>query len=93
MEFIFELLFELLASGTVEASKNKKVPKPIRNFLIAFIVAFFVGVIGLIIFTGILCIKENILISIFFIIIGIILAISSIMSFKKVYLNKKNVRN
>lgn len=24
MEFIFELLFELLASGTVEASKNKK---------------------------------------------------------------------
>lgn len=34
MEIVFEILIELILEGTMEASKNKKVPKIIRYPLI-----------------------------------------------------------
>ena len=38
MEFIFEMVLELILEGTLEISKNRKVPKIIRYPLIFFIV-------------------------------------------------------
>ena len=40
MEFLFEILLELILEGGVAASQNKKVPKVIRGFLIVLISAF-----------------------------------------------------
>ncbi len=90
MDIIFEIIFDLVAEGTFEASKSKKVPKPIRYILITLIIVFLLATIGLIIFTGLLFSKENLIVGLLFIALGIILAISSIIKFKKVYLNKKS---
>ncbi len=90
MDIIFEIIFDLVAEGTFEASKSKKVPKPIRYILITLIIVFLLAAIGLIIFTGLLFSKENLIVGLLFIALGIILAISSIIKFKKVYLNKKS---
>ena len=40
MEFLFEILFELILEGGVAASQSKKVPKAVRGFLIVLISAF-----------------------------------------------------
>lgn len=91
MEILFEILLELILEGTIEISKNKKVSKIIRYPLILLIILLFLVVTSLIFFTGVLSYKKiNKLCGIFFIMIGIIFLISSIIKFKKIYLKKKN---
>ncbi len=90
MELLFEFILELIFEGSIELSKSRKIPKYIRYPLIIFIILFFIAVIGLIFLTGILSIKQNIFIGIFFILIGLLTLIMSIIKFKKVYLTKVN---
>lgn len=59
MDFLFKLLFELIAEGTVELSKSKKVPKYIRYILIGIITLFFIAAIGLVFFVGLVVLKQN----------------------------------
>lgn len=89
MELIFEILMELIFEESLEISKNKKISKWIRYPLIFIICLFFLGVFSLLIFIGIVGLKENIYFGIFLILVGILLFISSILKFKKVYLSKK----
>ena len=89
MEFIIELILDLLLEGSIEASKSEKVPKPIRYILIALISLFFLSVIGLIIFIGIDTLKNSKLAGIIVISMGVLLLILAIMKFKKIYLKKK----
>lgn len=94
MEILFEFLIELIFEATLETSKNRKVPKIVRYPLIFLIILFFIATIGLIIFTGTIILNKNILVGIFFIIIGIVMAVISIKKFRDTYLNisdnKKN---
>lgn len=90
MEHLFEFILELVFEGSVEASKNPKVPKWIRYLLITIIILFFIGVIGIIFFTGILMFKENVLIGILFNLLGLLMIIMGIIKFRKVYLLKSN---
>ena len=93
MELIFELLVELILEGTIEVSRNQKVPKWIRYPLIFFIMILFLGVILLILFTGVLAYQKiNKICGILLMMIGIILLIVSIIKFKKTYLIKKNTK-
>ena len=93
MEFIFEMVLELILEGTLEISKNRKVPKIIRYPLIFFIVLLFLGVILLIFYTGVLAHQKiNKICGIIFISIGIIFFVVSIVKFKKLYLKKKSNR-
>lgn len=87
MEFIFEFILELVLEGSIEASKSSKIPKYIRYPLIVIISLFFVAIIGLVIFAGILSLKENILLGILFILIGLFMLIMSVIKFRKTYLN------
>ena len=89
MEFIIELILDLLLEGSIEASKSEKVPKPIRYILIALISLFFLAVIGLIIFIGIDTLKNSKIGGIIVISMGVLLLILAIMKFKKIYLKKK----
>lgn len=90
MDIIFEILLELILDGSIEASKNKKMPKIIRYFFIMVILIFLAIVdIGIIIL-GIILLKNNIIISIGIIIYGVILSILSIRKFRKLYLRKSN---
>lgn len=90
MEFIFEFIFELVLEGSIEASKSSKIPKYIRYPLIVIISLFFIAIIGLVIFAGILSLKENILLGILFILIGLFMLIMSVIKFRKTYLIKTN---
>lgn len=91
MEFVFEILLELILDGSFEISKNKKVSKIIRYPLIGFIILLFLGVTLLIFYTGILAYQKiNKICGILFIIIGIVFFVTSIIKFKKLYLEKKS---
>ena len=86
MEFLIELMFELIFEGAIEVSKSKKIPKIIRYPLIAIIVIFFaVIIIGLFVI-GIVILKDNIFLGIFMIAVSIIFLISALIKFKKVYI-------
>ncbi len=89
MEYIFEFILELIFEGSIEASQSSKIPKIIRYPLIILIVLFFIAVIGLIFLTGILLLKDNEFLGIIFIILGLLMAIMSIIRFRQTYLTKK----
>ncbi len=88
MEYIFEFILELVFESSIEVSKNKKISKYIRYPFITIISLFFIFVIGLIFLTGILLLKENVLLGIVFILIGLLMFIMSVIKFKKIYLTK-----
>lgn len=88
MEFIFELIIELLFEGGIEISSNKKISKWIRYPILALLVLFFAVVIFGIIFLGIILLKDSLLGGILMILIGIIMLVASILKFKKLYLEK-----
>lgn len=89
MEFLIELLLDLIIEGSVEISSNKKVSKFIRYPLIVLIILFFTLFILGLMLLGIIILKENIYFGIFLLIIVLILLISGINKFKNIYLEKK----
>lgn len=89
MEYLFEFLLELILEGSVEASKNSKVPRYVRYPLIALIVLFFVAVIGLIFLAGFISLKDNKILGLLLILLGAYMLIMSIVKFRKIYLIKK----
>ena len=89
MEDIIEFILELILEGGIEASKNKKIPKFIRYPLILITILFFIAIIGLIFFVGIMLLKDSIIGGIFIISIGVFMFIDTIIRFKKEYLIKK----
>lgn len=88
MEYLFEFILELVFEASIEISKNSKVPKCIRYFLIGIISLFFISVIGFIILVGILSLKKNTMLGILLILISLLLLVLSILKFKKVYVRK-----
>ncbi len=89
MDFIIELILELLIEGTFEASQSKSIPKGIRYPLIVLIALIFVAVIGLVVFFGVIILDEMLFGGIFFIGIGVFMAIMAVIKFRKLYLEKK----
>ena len=89
MDLLFSAIAELLLEGSIEVSQSKKIPKPIRCFLLGFVIGFFIIVIGLIIFMGVSISKDNLIGGIIIILFGLLLAIMSVIKLKKDYLVKK----
>ncbi len=89
MEYIFEFILELVFEGIIEVSTSSRIPKYIRYPLIGILSLFFIVIIGFVFFTGILSLKENILLGMFLILVGLFLLIMSIVKFGKAYLIKK----
>ena len=90
MDFIFEFILELILEGGIAASKSRKVPKYIRYLFITVIAVFFTAVIGLILFTGFLMLKESLIGGTCIILIGFLMLIMSIIKFRKTYLLQLN---
>ena len=89
MEFIIELILELLFDFGIDASQNKKVPKFIRVLLITLISLVFISIISLIIIMGLLTIKKELIGGIIIILTGLIMLVLSIVKFRKMYLIKR----
>lgn len=93
MEFVMELLMELILDVSVEAGKSSKVPKPVR-YLLAFMISLFIlAVICLIIFAGILCLNNSVIAGIFLILVGLFMLIMCIMKFIKTVEIKRQEEN
>lgn len=92
MDFIIELVIELLLEGSIEISSNKKVSKWIRYPLILFIVTMFAGIILLMLYLSFSLLNKNALAAILILIISVFMLISAINKLKKIYIEKKIVR-
>jgi biotin transporter BioY len=90
IELLIEVAAELTAEGTVELSKNAKVPKWVRYLLIGLIVLFFIGVVGLIVFAGLLMLEEYVLFGVILLVGALILLAVGIAKFRKTYQTRKN---
>ncbi len=92
MDLFFETLFDLILEGSFEASKSKKVPKPIRYILIFLISLIYIVIIGFLFYFGIVGLSKNLLAGIILILFGLLFLILSIIKFKKTYtyIKKKN---
>ena len=77
-----------MMEGGVAASQSNKVPKVVRGFLIVLISAFFLSVIGLILFIGVTCWITNKIAGSFIITIGLVLFFMAAVKFSKIYLGK-----
>lgn len=92
MDFIIELVIELLLEGSIEISSNKKVSKWIRYPLILFIVTLFAGIILLMLYLSFSLLNKNALAAILILIISVFMLISAINKLKKIYIEEKIVR-
>lgn len=85
-----ELILDLVAEGTVMASKSPRLPKPVRYFLIGLICVFYIGVFAIFELLGILLLRDNETIAGSIVIIfGIVFLIGSILAFRRAYLKRK----
>ena len=89
MEFLIEILLDLLLEGSIEISSDKKISKFIRYPLIVVIILFFAVVIFGILILGIASLNENIYLGLLLIIISLIMLISAIIKFRKIYIERK----
>jgi hypothetical protein len=89
MEFIFEVIVELILDGSIEMSKSSKVPNYIRYPLIAIISVFWIAVIGIIFLAGVISLRINIGLGLLLILIGLYTAVIGIVKFRKIYLSHK----
>lgn len=91
MEFIIELILELLFEGGKEICTNKKISKWIRYPISFIMISFFLIVIFGIIVLGIFLMKDTVFGGLVFLVIGIIMLIAFIYKFRKVY--RENYKN
>lgn len=63
MEFLIELIMEIVLEGAAETAKSSRVPKPLRIAAAVLIMLLFAVVLGVIAFTGVLALKINVLLS------------------------------
>ena len=89
MDFILELLSELIFEGAVEISKNRKVPKCIRYSLIILIILLCFMVIMGLIALGIFIASKNLMEGIMLSSIGVLLLILSVFKFKNIHKKAK----
>lgn len=93
MEFIFELVFELLFEGGMEVTSNRKISKWIRYPLLGLFILIFVGIISLIIFMGVVCLKNTVIGGMFIIGLGIFMLVASIRKFRQFCIYEKSNLN
>ena len=84
-----DLLLELLLEGGIEASKDRRIPKPIRYVLIVLIALFFIAVFGLLIWMGILACRKTLLGGGIVILFGLLLLVWSAIQFRRVYVQRR----
>lgn len=79
MEFILDIIFELLFEGAAEASASPRVPKAVRIILIILLASFYFGLTGFCLY---LAVREQSLIAG---VIGVFILIMTILAARKTY--------
>ena len=88
MELVVELVLTLFLEGGIEASKDRRISRPIRYVLILLIALFFIAVFGLLIWMGILACRRTLLGGGIVILFGLLLLVLSALQFRAAYVRK-----
>lgn len=59
MEFVFELLFEVIVEGTLDIGTSRKIPVFFRILALIGFLAIYVGIIGLLLIYGVDALRSN----------------------------------
>lgn len=59
MEFVFELLFEIIIEGTFDLGTSKKVPMAFRILALILFLALYMGIVGLLLIYGVDALRTN----------------------------------
>lgn len=87
MEFLLELLFEIILEGTLELGTSRRVPVVVRILALLLILALFGGVTILIVIAGIHVLKQgDTLVG------ALLLAASLLMALGSIYMVVKKIR-
>lgn len=87
MEFLLELLFEIILEGTLELGTSRRVPVVIRILALLLILALFGGVTILIVIAGIHVLKQGDTL------VGVLLlAAALLMALVSIYMVVKKIR-
>lgn len=94
MDFIFELLFEIIVEGSVELSTHKKVPMPLRILAFAVCMGVFLLISGIILLMAFDALDaNNIGATVMLFIIGIALIIGFFYMIRKTYNENNKEKN
>lgn len=91
LDFLFELVFEIIFEGSIEIGKNRKISKWIRYPLIILVTSFILGIILLLLYLGIKSLSDNIFVGLFLISFSFIFLYFGYKKYKEYYLSRNNV--
>lgn len=83
MDFLIELIGDILIEGSFELATSKRISKWIRYPILSILIIFYSVIILGILFIGINSINENFWLSIFLIVVSLLLFIGTIFAIKR----------
>ena len=89
MDLVMEFVLTLLLEGGMEASKDRRTPKLIRYVLVLLIALFFLAVISLLIWMGIVACRRTLLGGGIVILFGLFFLVWGAIRFRAAYVRKK----
>lgn len=89
MEFILELLFEIIIEGSWELVTNKKVPIPLRILAVLVFVGIYGGLIVVFILLGLDAMKTKPVLGWLLIIIAVLLVVGVVYMIRKKWREKR----
>lgn len=86
MEFLFELLFEIVFEGSLELGTYRKVPMPLRILALLVFAAIWIGITGVIFYVGYGVMKGgNIAAAVLFYVVAVGLLVGGVYAIIKKY--------
>ena len=90
MEFLCELVFDLIFEGGMEVTFNRKISKWVRYPILGIFILLFLGIIFLILFLGVTVLSTTIIGGVFIILLGLFFLGASIYKFRQFCIYEKN---
>lgn len=88
MDYLIEILIELILEGSFELSKTKKTPNWLRYPLIIIVMLIFIGTSAILLITGYLGLKDVPILGVLILILAITFIIVCIKKFKHIYIKR-----
>ena len=93
MDFILDLLIDLVLEDGMEASQNKKIPKGIRYLILTVVVLIYALIIGAVVWFGIETLKDDTAVGVGILIFAVVFLVLCIVKFVNAYKKKKEKNN
>lgn len=87
MDFVFEVLFDIILDGCTDIVKEKKIPLFIRILCAAILAIFYIGIVGLLLCIGIS--NQNIIIFLIAVLAALFIILGSVSKLKKIRKRRK----